>query len=81
MFYCFSFSAYKRYFVKVLIETNVNLSNELILSDVYQGENYIGSRAKCTLHVTQCSLPFNKHQENENHSLNKSDIKVQEISA
>ena len=41
MFYCFSFSAYIRFFVMVLIE-----SNELNFSDVYQNVNYIGSLAK-----------------------------------
>ena len=35
MSYCFNFSAYKRFFVKILIETNVNISNELNFSDVY----------------------------------------------
>ena len=38
MFYCFNFSVHLRFFVKVLIETNVNLSNELNFSD------------KCELH-------------------------------
>ena len=48
MFYCFHFSAYIRSFVKVLIETNVNISNELIFSDVYRRVNYIVSLAKFT---------------------------------
>ena len=33
--YFFNFSAYIRFFVKVLIETNVNISNEINFSDVY----------------------------------------------
>ena len=33
--YCFNFSAYIRYFVKDLIETNVNISNEMSFSDIY----------------------------------------------
>ena len=42
------FSAYIRFFVKVLIEMNVNRSNELNISDVYRSVNYIGSLAKFT---------------------------------
>ena len=33
--YCFNFSAYIRYFAKVFVETNVNISNELNFSEVY----------------------------------------------
>ena len=47
---------------------NVNISNELNFSDVYRSVNYIGSLA-FTLHATQCSLNFDKHQKNEIHSL------------
>ena len=43
MFYCFNFSAYIRFFIKGLIDTNVNISNELNFSDVYRSVNYIGS--------------------------------------
>ena len=35
-------------FVKVLIETNVNISNELNFSDIYRSVNYIGSLANTT---------------------------------
>ena len=35
-----------KFFIKVLIETNVNIKNELNFSDVYRSGNYIGSRAK-----------------------------------
>ena len=42
------FSTYIRFFVKVLIEMNVNRSNELNISDVYRSVNYIGSLAKLT---------------------------------
>ena len=44
-------------FVKVLIETNVNISNELNFSDVYLSVNYIGWLAKFTftLCAIQCS--------------------------
>ena len=37
MFYCFIFSAYVyiRLVIKILIETNENISNELNFSDVY----------------------------------------------
>ena len=45
VFYCFNFSAYS-FFVKVLVESNVNISNELNFSDVYRSVNYIGSLAK-----------------------------------
>ena len=49
MLYCFNFSAYLRFFVKVLIEMNVNISNELnIISDVYRSVNYIVLQAKFT---------------------------------
>ena len=34
--------------VNVLIEMNVNISNELNFSDVYRSVNYIGSLAKFT---------------------------------
>ena len=50
-FKCFTasfFSAYIKVFVKVLTETNVNISNELNVSDVYRSVNYIGSLAKFT---------------------------------
>ena len=42
MFSCFNFSAYMRFFVNVLIEMNVDISNELNFSDVYRSVNYIG---------------------------------------
>ena len=35
-------------FVKVLIDTNVNISYDLNFSDICQSENYIGSVAKFT---------------------------------
>ena len=35
MFYCFNFSAYIRFFVKGLIETNVHISYDFHISDVY----------------------------------------------
>ena len=44
--YCFSLYAHVRYFVKVLIETNANISNDLNFSDVYRSMNYIGLLAK-----------------------------------
>ena len=40
------FSAYTRFFVKDLIERNVNISNELNFSDVYRTIDYIGSLEK-----------------------------------
>ena len=46
MFSCFSVSVYIRFFVNVLIEMKVNISNELNFSDVYRSVNYIGSLAK-----------------------------------
>ena len=57
-----------------LIQTNLNISNEITFSDVYRSINYIGSLAKFilipsgsfTLHATQW-----KPQKNEIHSLNK----------
>ena len=42
------FIAYIKFFVKVLIETNVNISNELNFSKVYRSVNYNGSLAKLT---------------------------------
>ena len=80
-FHCFNFSANIRFFVKALIETNVSFSNELNFSDVNRSVNYIWSPAKFTwdsftLHATQCSLQFDKHQENLIHSLNKAENHV-----
>ena len=40
---CKCFSAYTRYFVKLLIEVNVNIDNELISSGVYRRVNCTGS--------------------------------------
>ena len=37
-----------RFFVRVLIEIKVNISNELNFSDVYQSVNYTGLLAKFT---------------------------------
>ena len=48
LFYCFNFSTYIRFFVKVLLGTNVNISNELNFSDVNRIVNYIGPLAKLT---------------------------------
>ena len=48
MFSCFNFSAYIRFFVNVLIEMNVNISNEFNFSDVYRSVNYTESPAKFT---------------------------------
>ena len=87
MVYCFNFSAYIRFFVRVLIETNVNISNELNFSDGYRSINCIGSLAKfieprrssCTLHVSQCSVHFDKPQKNEIHSLNVYKFCVQQV--
>ena len=42
------FSAYIRLFIEVFIETNVNLSNEIIFSAVDRSVNYIGWLAKLT---------------------------------
>ena len=55
-FYCFDFSAYTRFFVKNLIETNVNISNELnIFSDVYRSVKHNGSLAKFTCTHSLCT--------------------------
>ena len=53
MFYGLNFSACIRFFVKVLIATNVNTSNEQMFSDISRNVIYIGSLAKFTftLHV------------------------------
>ena len=48
MFHCFILTAYVRFFVNILSETNVNISNELTFSDVYQRVKYNGSQAKFT---------------------------------
>ena len=61
MFACFKFSAYIRYFFNVLIEMNVNISNEL---------NFLMFVGSFILHATQCILHFDKSQKNEIHSLN-----------
>ena len=49
---CFTVSisafTYLRFFAKVLIETNVNISNQLNFSDGYHSVNYTGSIAKLT---------------------------------
>ena len=62
-------------FVSILVETNVNISNELnFLDDYPPSVNHIGPLPKFlwmgsfTLHATQSSLLFDKHQI---HSLNK----------
>ena len=65
-------------YIRVFVNVNVTISNELNFSNVYRSVNYIGSLAKLheplwgsfTLHVTQCSLQFDKPQKNEIHSLN-----------
>ena len=47
--YCFIFSAYLSFFVKVLIETNistVNISNELNFSGFHRSVNYIWVASK-----------------------------------
>ena len=49
---------------------NVNISNELNFSDVYRIHKLHWAANKVTLHATQCSLYFDKHQKNEIHSLN-----------
>ena len=78
MFQCFNFRTYIRFFIKVLIEKYVNISNELNFSDLYPNVSYTGSLAKFTftLHATQCSLHFNKTQKNEIHSLNDSSVVI-----
>ena len=49
MFYCFNFSStYIKFFVKILTERNVHISNEFIFSDIYRSVNYIGSLAPFT---------------------------------
>ena len=48
MFYCSNFSAHIKFFVKVLIKMNVNISNILNFSEVYQSANCIGSLVKFT---------------------------------
>ena len=49
MSYCFNLSVYIRYFfVKVLLLTNENISDELIFSDVYRSVNCTGFLAKFT---------------------------------
>ena len=42
MFYFFHFSTYIRFFVKILMKTNVNISKELNFFDVHQCVNCIG---------------------------------------
>ena len=48
LFSGFIFSSYDRFFNKFWVEMNVNISNELIFSDVYRTINYIVPLAKFT---------------------------------
>ena len=68
--YCFNVSAKIRFFVKVLIDTNVNIRKELNFYDVIEVLTTVG-RCKVymsafgvsfTLHAIQCSLYFDKPQ-------------------
>ena len=76
MFYYFNFNAFIRFFVKVLIEQNENIINELNFPDVYRNLNYIGLleslheplRISFSLHATECSLHLDKPQKNEIYS-------------
>ena len=65
MSYYFNVSDYIRFFVKVLITTNVNVSSELHFSNVYQSVNYTANQCSLTLHATRCSLQLDKAQKNE----------------
>ena len=47
------FYAYLRSFAKVLIETNLNISNEFNFPDSHRSVNYIGSLAKFTCHFAR----------------------------
>ena len=71
MFYCFNFGDYIRFFVKVLIEMTVNISNELFFLCFSKSKQHWA--ATCSkvymLHATQCNLHFGKPQKNEIHSL------------
>ena len=58
MFYCLNFSAYIRFFFKVLIERNVDMSNDLNFSDVFRGVNYTGSLAIFTGTHSEVSVNF-----------------------
>ena len=49
--FCVNFSSYKNFFVKVLIEMNVNISNGLQFCDVYRSVNYIGLLANFKVSV------------------------------
>ena len=76
MIFLLQFGSHSGFFVKFLIEKNVNISNERNFSDVYRNINYIGSLTKFTwgsftLHAAQCRLHFDKHQKNEIYSLIK----------
>ena len=72
---CFNFSAYIRFSRRVLIETNVNISNEptfLKLSKCKQ--HWVASKVymnsfEVHLHANQSCLLFDKPQENEIHYL------------
>ena len=96
MFHRFNFSAYnywtlaekttcKCFTVSILalmrfIETNVNISNELNISNVHRSVNYIVAsnvymnRGSCNLHATKCSFHFDTPQKNEIHSLIKYNV-------
>ena len=81
MFYCFKFSGYIRFFINVLIETNVetnvNICNVfnffLCLSKL--GIQWVASKVytlwgSFTFHATQCNLRFDKpHKKSEMHFL------------
>ena len=75
MSFCFNSSAYIRLFIKILITTNVNISNGLTFSDVYLSVNYTQVESKVYMNpgcrnsllallATQCSLQFHKHKKN-----------------
>ena len=60
-----------KFFVKVFTETNVNISNELDLSDIFSSLNDIVSLAKFTFALDQCSIHFDKPQKYEIHTISK----------
>ena len=57
MFYCFNLIANIRFSVSILIETNIDIGNELNFSYVHRNVQYIGSLAKFTGVHSLCTRP------------------------
>ena len=72
--YCSNISAYIRHNAKIMIETTVDIRNELNFSEVHPSVNYFGALANVILtplgFILFARNPMYKPQKNEIHSLN-----------